>query len=267
MFKRALLTLAVGFASCLTASAWGPEGHQIISELAAKFLAPAARTRVAALLEPGQTLASISSWADDVRQERPETAHWHYIDIPIGSPSLNMARDCPQRDCVVAKIEDFEHILQARSGTLESRREALMFLTHFIEDLHQPLHCADNKDRGGNDVAVEFLGEPSNLHSLWDSGLLARMGPEDQLLQSLSSELTPSTVGKLSRGTVKDWAEESHHIGTIVVYGRLPNAGHISQESPLKLGEAYEREAGPVIRLQLERAAARLARTLNTILK
>jgi S1/P1 Nuclease len=178
-----------------------------------------------------------------------------------------MARDCAKRDCVIAKIEDFEHILQAGSGTLESRREALMFLTHFVEDLHQPLHCSDNHDRGGNDVAVEFLGMPTNLHSLWDSGLLDNMGPEDRLLQSISSGLTPGTIGKLSRGDVKDWAEESHHIAQTVVYGRLPRDRFVSKGSPLKLDEGYERAADPVIRLQLQRAAARLAKLLNATLK
>jgi S1/P1 Nuclease len=254
-------------ACCLPASAWGPEGHRIIGELAEELLSPSARARVAATLGPGKTLASVSNWADDIRQERPETAPWHYIDIPIGSPRLNMARDCAKRDCVIAKIEDFEHILQAGSGTLESRREALMFLTHFVEDLHQPLHCSDNHDRGGNDVAVEFLGMPTNLHSLWDSGLLGNMGPEDRLLQSISSGLTPGTIGKLSRGDVKDWAEESHHIAQTVVYGRLPRDRFVSKGSPLKLDEGYERAADPVIRLQLQRAAARLAKLLNATLK
>jgi len=263
---RKFLVLAVGFAFCLPAGAWGPEGHRIIGELAAKLLTPAARSRVAVILEPGNTLASVSNWADDVRQERPETAPWHYIDIPIRKPSLNMARDCPKRDCVIAKIEDFQQILQDSSGTTQSQREALMFLTHFIEDLHQPLHCSDNKDRGGNDVAVEFLGVPTNLHSLWDSGLVARMGPEDQLLQSLSRELTRSAVARLSGGSVRDWAEESHRIAQSIVYGRLPSARSASKESAIRLGEAYERAADPVIRLQLERAAARLAKTLNTLL-
>ena len=31
---------------------------------------------------------------------------------------------------------------------------ALKFLLHLVGDLHQPLHCADNNDRGGNSVKV-----------------------------------------------------------------------------------------------------------------
>src|SRR6476660_2268030 len=37
---------------------------------------------------------------------------------------------------------------------------------HFVGDIHQPLHAADNDDRGGNDVHVRFFGRRSNLHSV-----------------------------------------------------------------------------------------------------
>jgi hypothetical protein len=42
-----------------------------------------------------------------------------------------------------------------------------------VADVHQPLHCADNGDRGGNAIQVTFLGRRTNLHAVWDSGILA----------------------------------------------------------------------------------------------
>ena len=45
---------------------------------------------------------------------------------------------------------------------------------HIIGDLHQPLHVGNGKDRGGNDVKLEFFWEMSNLHRVWDSGLIDR---------------------------------------------------------------------------------------------
>jgi hypothetical protein len=116
---------------------------------------------VAEILGPGTTLASISSWADQVRRTRSETGPWHYIDIPINQPHLDMKRDCPTGNCVIAKIEDFEKLLAAPASTAEQRKEALMFIVHFIGDMHQPLHCADNKDKGGNDVKLDFFGRPT----------------------------------------------------------------------------------------------------------
>jgi len=94
--------------------------------------------------------------ADEVRRSRADTAPWHFIDIPIDKPHLDMARDCPKGDCVIGKIEQFRKALNDAAITPAERREDLMFLIHFIGDMHQPLHCADNKDKGGNDVPVEF---------------------------------------------------------------------------------------------------------------
>ena len=51
--------------------------------------------------------------------------------------------------------------------------EALKYVVHFIGDVHQPLHAANNNDRGGNDVAVTFLGQRTNLHAVWDGGIIA----------------------------------------------------------------------------------------------
>jgi hypothetical protein len=58
------------------ADAWGPEGHHIIAYIAAARLSPAARNEVATLLGSPveEALASASTWADEVRPMRRETA-------------------------------------------------------------------------------------------------------------------------------------------------------------------------------------------------
>jgi hypothetical protein len=53
--------------------AWGQEGHSIIGEIADLNLSASAKTHVAALIGQNALLASISSWADDIRDDRPET--------------------------------------------------------------------------------------------------------------------------------------------------------------------------------------------------
>ena len=62
--------------------AWGGDGHRLIAEYAGTQLSPAMRTQVKRLLalEPGATLSSVSTWADEVRS--PTTAAWHYLNFP-----------------------------------------------------------------------------------------------------------------------------------------------------------------------------------------
>jgi len=163
--------------------AWGGEGHKIIAAIADKRLTPGARMQVIALLE-GTPLPDVASWADDVRKERPETSRWHYVDIPYEATSYDAARDCQltdHGDCVIAEIVRAEKMLGDTSQSEADRAEALKFLIHFLGDMHQPLHCAERKDpvtgkgdRGGNDVHLSFFGTPTNLHAVWDSGLIER---------------------------------------------------------------------------------------------
>jgi hypothetical protein len=259
------LTILGIFAGCLPSFAWWAEGHRLAARIAEEQLTPAARAQVTAILKPGETLESVAAWADEVRGRRRDTGPWHYIDIPINKPHLDMARDCPKGDCVVAKVEDFEKALRDPSLDPVKRREALMFLVHFVGDMHQPLHCSDNGDKGGNGVRVTVpnVARPTNLHSAWDGAMLEQVGTEDQLFALLSPDALKHAK-KWSKGTVEDWAEQNHKAAQKVVYGKLPKAAN---GAPVTLTAAYEKKADPLMEQQIEKAGDRLARILNETLK
>jgi hypothetical protein len=245
------------------AGAWGPEGHSLVARIADAQLTPTARARVLEILGPGQTMASVASFPDQMRGARPQTGPWHYVDIPLDKRRLDMERDCAKGDCIVSAISRFRQLLRDPATAPDQRIEALIFLIHFVGDMHQPLHCTDNHDRGGNSVQVQFHGHATNLHSLWDSGLLSQLPPEDTLLPELSRE-SEKHRKKWSKGTVTDWAEQAHCAGVKVVYKKLPQT---AAGAPVNIEAAYEATADPVIRRQIERAGARLAEVLNTDLQ
>ena len=88
------------------ASASGSEGHRLVAEVAEKQLTVAARAEIDRLLalEPGATLASISTWADEVRS--PSTVHWHYVNFSRDANcQYKPDRMCLQGSCVVGAIE------------------------------------------------------------------------------------------------------------------------------------------------------------------
>jgi S1/P1 Nuclease len=268
---RRLLATAVAI-SILPTSAfpWGGEGHDLVARIAQAQLSAKVRAKVDAILGPGVTIVSISSWADSVRRERSESGPWHYIDIPIDQPHLDMARDCAKGDCVVGAIARFRAELKNPATPPEKRKEALEFIVHFVGDMHQPLHCSDNKDKGGNDVHVQLAGSdrPGNLHGAWDSGILGHMGKEDDLYPALLKEALKNRK-KWSKGTVEEWAEQNHQAAVDVTYGKLPvkPVAGVVNATPIQLDAAYEQAAQPLIRVQLEKAGDRLARVLNETLK
>jgi nuclease S1 len=260
MMRRSALAI---LACPIAAFAWGSAGHSLIARIAEVQLSDPVRARVAAILGPGRTLSSVASWADDVRRSRPETYNWHFINIPIHEPGLDMARHCPAGDCVIARIRILREMLRDPATAPAARTEALMFLVHFVGDMHQPLHCGDNHDKGGNEVRVSLAGKITNLHSAWDHDLPGRIGSKEQLFHALSEE-SSTHARKWRRGMVEDWAEESHDLAKRKVYGKLPKA---SPDTPILLGAKYEKMANPVIRKQLAKAGARLARVLNEALQ
>jgi hypothetical protein len=99
--------------------AWGREGHRLTALVAEQYLTPETRAAIAELLHK-ETLADVAPWADEYRSELPETAKWHFVDIPGDASSFDRIRDCPAsetdpkspwRDCVTDRILYFEGIL------------------------------------------------------------------------------------------------------------------------------------------------------------
>ncbi len=157
MVLRLLLPLLLVLLLPLDLQAWGREGHRLIAEIAERRLNQKALAAVAALLGPGETLQSVSAWADEVRPDRKETTTWHYINIPLTAPKADYRTYCPATGCVAGIIGEMESRLRNPSLSKKERYEALKFLVHFVGDLHQPLHCGDRGDRG--DRTVESLDQ------------------------------------------------------------------------------------------------------------
>jgi S1/P1 Nuclease len=237
---------------------WGQEGHQVVANIAELHLTAKAREVVREMLDANGSIAAVSTWADEIRPSRPETAPWHYINIPLNASSIDPAGDCPNGDCVTAAINRFVNVLRDNSSTLGAKNEALKFVVHFVGDLHQPLHCEDNNDRGGNGLQVIFFGENTNLHSVWDTLLIKRINNDTQSYTTkLDAAIKESDRAAWEKGTVEDWALESHAVAQKVAYGALPPG-----QSP-DLGLKYLGIAAPAVDLQLQRAGIRLAHILN----
>src|SRR6185312_3713186 len=120
------------------------------------------------------------------------------------------AKFVPKGGCVVTKIEDFRKILADPKAPRPERQKALKFLVHFVQDMHQPVHVGHRDDRGGNDLQVQFFDQGSNLHRVWDSGLIERGNrSEKDWGEALSKRITPEQAESWSKGTPADWATES----------------------------------------------------------
>lgn len=250
-------------------AAWGGLGHRLVGALASDDLSPRARREVDALLagEPEPTLAGVANWADRLRDHDAargaRTSPWHYVNLGEHACGYEPARDCANGDCVVEAIRRQAALLADRGQPAAARREALKFVVHFIGDVHQPLHAAYARDKGGNTVQIRVPTADggtrgSNLHSHWDSGLLKSAGLDEAAwLQRLRA--MPLVVGvdiPPLPPRAADWARYACSVATAPeFYPPRPS-----------LGAGYDAQWRPIAEAQLRRAGMRLAAVLNAAL-
>jgi hypothetical protein len=310
----AFLSLLSAVIAPAPARAWGCKGHQVVALLAEKRLTPHAREMVKKILagspidpnlsryckEGGvDAMADASTWPDDIRSQRPDTAPWHYVDIPLGTTVRDVEKFCdPKQGCVTSAIRDELATLRSTDTDPQKKADALRFLIHFVGDLHQPLHAVSNNDLGGNCVPLAFFDEvpqlrnqqleiySPNLHAVWDTNILERatMG---KTVEEVAAELDTSFHGKIAHWQkttpdVDEWAWESYLLAQ-KAYGKLPV--RVAAETPQavmscsednhvsarmlqlneRLAEPYQKIADPIVRQRLAQAGARLALLLNQL--
>jgi nuclease S1 len=257
------LSFTVVFQCSSPAWAWGRLGHRVIYRLAEKQLTPAAKAAIAELLEPGESPADASLWADENRGRLPKTAPWHYVDVPLDEPRYDskFSGDVSTKGCVVDKIKEFRLTLKDKSRPVEDRRFALRFLIHCVEDMHQPCHVGDNGDKGGNQTQVRWFDRGNNMHRVWDSGIIERAGNTEEFwIADLAALDTPESRAAWMSGTPEDWATESL-LAAREAYGDPKTGDRI--KSGTKLGDQYYAKNLAVVRQRMVQAGVRLAMVLN----
>ncbi len=203
---------------------WGQTGHRAAAQVAEHFLSPEARMAVSEILGR-EDLARASTWPDFMRADPSElwqqTADpWHYVTVPPGHDYGD--EHAPAEGDAYTALRKFSQIL--REANAEPNTEpntepdaepidsalALRFVVHIIADLHQPLHVGNGTDRGGNDFAVSFFGQTTNLHRVWDSQMIDHWQLSyTELADWLLDDITPADYRAWSDPDPKAWIAES----------------------------------------------------------
>ncbi len=267
--RRVLFTLLF-FVVCLIpalpndARAWGDDGHRIVCAIAWDELQPAVRTKVESLLNTKgrDAFADACNWADDYRTGHPETAGWHFLNLPPSAKHIDLAHDCKApTSCVVEQIlEQFETLKS--DSPKEARAMALKFVGHFVGDIHQPLHVSYAEDRGGNRIRGLFFGEKMDMHGVWDAGLISRMHrPWQDIANVLESRIKPTDRRLWQRSVPLTWAEES------LAVARAPSTRYVNHPQVFDLADDYAKSEIVVVNDRLSRAGVRLGALLNGALR
>uniref|UniRef100_A0A0E0KVR2 Aspergillus nuclease S1 n=1 Tax=Oryza punctata TaxID=4537 RepID=A0A0E0KVR2_ORYPU len=172
-------------ASAPAAHSWSKEGHMLTCRIAQDLLEPAAAHAVRNLLpeEADGDLSALCVWPDQVRHwyKYRWTSPLHFIDTPDQACSFVYSRDCHGPDgaedmCVAGAIANFtSQLMHYNHGSADRKynmTEALLFLSHFMGDVHQPMHVGFTSDQGGNTINLRWFRHKSNLHHVWDREMI-----------------------------------------------------------------------------------------------
>ncbi|HZY39759.1 MAG TPA: S1/P1 nuclease [Mucilaginibacter sp.] len=243
-----VVCIAIGLIS------WGRTGHNVIGRIAANHLTDKAKAGVSALLG-NESLADVASWADDTRDR--STASWHFINVELGLSFDEFKREVESKEDVYTALVKEEGILADENASREDRVNALKYVVHFVGDIHQPMHVSRAEDKGGNTIQVQYDGQGTNLHSLWDTKMLEHAGLSEAQLAQNFDKVTPEQIKKWQNDPQIMWAWESYQISS-QLYGEIEKNG-------TNIDDSYYQAHMPVVEDRIERAGIRLAGVLNAI--
>lgn len=268
--------------------ALGKLGHQIICQLALEHLPPTKQTQISTLLntipkkhqklinnynyrktDSEVTFANACTWADAIKRLEKFKAYnnWHYMNVPREHISIKY-NDCTE-NCLPQAILKHQQILAQKSVKASwSQAQALLFLGHWLGDIHQPLHISYADDIGGNRVMFSHLtSKCKSLHWYWDECILYKgKNSKAKWLTLLTKKWQQHSQPNWQPKQVWQWADESYQITKSVSlnYCQLKNDGSCQElVGKIRLPKNYLSQHQVIIEERLLLAAQRLSMILE----
>lgn len=301
-YQRIVIALLATAAATAPAWCWGENGHRVICEMAYRLLDKGTQGKVMELVGTFEHPDGDRYESFDVACVFPDLARskaaeydravaegkstraaemerwkrfsrydpWHFVNAPRSARDVE-ASYCGD-GCLFTGIAEASKPLTDTSADPKARAEALIFLGHWMGDLHQPLHVAYADDEHGElIIATGFYG-PYPLYDVWNRRMLDkrnrggdRVGP---YVKELLKQLEDTDHADWTGGDPVAWANESYHLATqpSFRYCRWADGSCIPLEGKLELTDTYRDEFEGAMEERLMRAAVRLAAHLESSL-
>ena len=242
------------------ASAWGVTGHRVVAEIAENHLTNRAKRKLKKLIGK-QKLAYWANWPDNVRNspEWKNTSTWHYVNIPPQDTKEQFIEQLKNNNKpnIYTAIQNVRGVIVDKNTPDTDREIYLRFLVHFLGDMMQPMHTGREEDLGGNLIKIQFFKKDTNLHSLWDSGLIDNTKYSYTEYARVLDVKSKEEIEQIQSGSLEDWFYESH---------QAANQLYASVKAGENYSYDYQQQYNALLERQLLHAGLRLAKILNEVL-
>ncbi len=263
---------------------WGQNGHRIVAQICYNNLDQNVQKEIDKILGTDY-LAQVATWPDFIRSEKnwDFSKPWHFITVNSNTTVeqvIDKAAKDPKINNVYEAIELMASILKGNRVATELLQDlvdsnkakllnnsieatALAFLVHFIGDVHQPMHVGKNNDFGGNKINVLFFSEKTNLHSVWDSGMIEKEGLSFTDFSGFIEMHTAPNKHTWQKANMIDWVQESVAIRE-KIYNTIYDNTDRSTGLP-SMSYQYQHDFIGTVEARLGAAGYRAAKILNMI--
>jgi hypothetical protein len=257
-----IFLVALFFYFPLKAMCWGQLGHRIVAEIADSYLTPKTKFEIKKILS-NESIAMASNWADFIKSDTSfkYLDTWHYINFEknLSYDQLKevLKKDTGKVNDAYAAIVFLSKELKKKNLSLDKKQMYLKLLIHIVGDVHQPLHVSPVGTTGGNDIKVQWFGQSSNLHRVWDSDLIEEQQLSYTEYADYLNHTTAAQRKQLQSEPISKWLYDSY-----VIAEKLHN--EITDNNP-RLSYRYNYDHIALLNAQLLKGGIHLAGLLNDI--
>jgi hypothetical protein len=208
---------------------------------------------------------------------------YHYTDVNVAQKKYKLGLVGTRDDDIVAAISAAVHFLKGDTVpspfSFKDKHEALLVLSHYVGDVHQPLHVGTvylsatgkrvNPDKSGFDPATFTIGgnaltvSGANLHSKWDAIPASLKETKITAAWITRARAVPATPGDMMTWSTS-WATNT--LGQAKsAYQGVTFGSRTGQHWPATLPSGYAARMTAIKKTQLTAGGAHLAALLEAI--
>ncbi len=297
LLKVCALCLLLVIGSISSTFAWSKQGHMVIASLCWQQLSPSTQKKVSIILNHHPNHAEwkkwfdqygagipedefmfmcASKWPDDIKMKNfpyqgTTNSFWHYTNGRVDFIHGHDAHYRPKKGKDIYNGIEYAK-KQVHSSNLNDKAIAVCWMSHLVEDIHQPLHAASNYqgpfaqsasgDKGGNDFYIKTKATNKTsyrLHSYWDQ-LLGRSQNQQKAIQT-ALKIKKDMEGQRPSGNMNpvQWQTESFNCAVKYAYWNNQLPASRTAEGAAVLPVDYGKTAKKVAYQRAYAAANRLA--------
>jgi len=241
---------------------WGQLGHRIVAEIADSYLTEKTKVEIKKILG-NESIAMTSNWADFIKSDSSfkYLDTWHYINFEKNL-SYDQLKEVLRKDTGMVKdaysaIVFLTKQLKKKNLALDKKQMYLRLLIHIVGDVHQPLHVSPAGSTGGNDIKLQWFGQASNLHRVWDSDLIEEQQLSYTEYTAYLNHTTSAQRKKLQAEPLSKWLFDS--------YSLAESLHSEITENNARLGYRYNYDHIKTLNEQLLKGGVHLAGLLNEV--